>query len=79
MRVKSLLIYCNGISKRLTLEKMLSPPVPFSPIEWHTSQGSCGSAQTLGLSHCSSKGFYSFMDSEVEGVENRGMGLRMEK
>lgn len=38
--VKSSIIYCKGISKRLKLEKGLTPSVPFPAVKQHTSRGS---------------------------------------
>lgn len=51
-RVKPLITYRDGINNSLKLEKMPSKCVPFFSTEGWTGQGSDGSAQMWGPSHC---------------------------
>lgn len=54
-RVKAfncLLRWYDGISQSLKREETRTPPGPFPPKEWDTSQGSGGALHSWGSSHC---------------------------
>lgn len=66
--------YC-GISKNLKPEKVLTPPVPFSPIEWYTCGGLAGECNCWGNPNERPWPFYG---PEDEGWV-WGRGLRVDK